>query len=506
MASYNTRLIVGGIFLFALVLRVWGVANAPLGLYVDEAALGYNSYSLLLTGRDEYAHAWPIFLRSFGTYTSALAVYFLTVPIALFGLSVVSVRLTAAVWGSLTVVAVYILARKLFKSKPPTIAVMSAIVLALSPTHVLFSRAFYESTLAVLLVTLALSAKLSHRPILSALMLSLSAYAYHPMRLVAGLIMVWRFNWTAMIVFGVTQIPLWYLSFLPGPNMRFTNLTWLSTVPVKGWVREYLSQYISYFNPRNLFWLGDPDPQRSVPNLSMFYFWQVIPWGLGMVYLARNYRRYFLLGWLLLVSPVAVALTHDPFSTLRVSILLVPTALVIGLGLCQRGWWKWLGVIISVVFLWRGMMIYLPQTRAVVWNYGYNHLFEYLVNQPLPSLVVVDKPVYILYLFYQSVDPKTVQALGAKQITDYYRDTSWQNYYHDPKVRFDPLVWEDDVTRPQIIAGNGLLINAGQAKEHFFSKEFEFIYRDQVLTAAYATHPDQKLESRKRDSEPGLRN
>ena len=277
--------------------------------------------------------------------------------------------------------------------------------------------------------------------------------------------------------------------------MRFTQLAWLSIIPAKDWLKEYLSQYISYFNPRNLFWLGDPDPQRSVPNLSMFYFWQVIPWGLGLAYIVRQFKKLTFLWLLLLISPMAAAITRDPFSTSRAIILLVPTALVIGLGLRQMGWWKWAGVFISVVLLWRGLAIYLPQTRYKEWNYGYRELFSYIANQESLALAVVDQPVYVLYLFYQKIDPRYVQSLGRNQIQNYYTDTKWVNYYHDLNVRFDPLIWEKDVYISQLIAGNGLLISPNQAQEHLFTKEFTFSYQNQILTAAYLTHPDQKLKS-----------
>ena len=37
----------------------------PSGFYVDEAAIGYNAFSLLKTGRDEFGMLLPSLLRSF---------------------------------------------------------------------------------------------------------------------------------------------------------------------------------------------------------------------------------------------------------------------------------------------------------------------------------------------------------------------------------------------------------------------------------------------------------
>ena len=42
------------ILILAAALRLFGLTRYPAGLNADEAALGYNAYSLLLTGRDEH--------------------------------------------------------------------------------------------------------------------------------------------------------------------------------------------------------------------------------------------------------------------------------------------------------------------------------------------------------------------------------------------------------------------------------------------------------------------
>ena len=41
------------IVVFAAVLRIWGIGQFPAGLNADEAAIGYNAYSLIQTGKDE---------------------------------------------------------------------------------------------------------------------------------------------------------------------------------------------------------------------------------------------------------------------------------------------------------------------------------------------------------------------------------------------------------------------------------------------------------------------
>jgi 4-amino-4-deoxy-L-arabinose transferase-like glycosyltransferase len=143
----------------AVILRFYQLGSVPVSPDWDETALGYNAYSILKTGRDEYGNFLPLTIRSFDDYKPPLYVY-LTVPsVALFGLSVWSTRLPSALMGVLAVVGVYFLAKELFgfgfqvgglKTKvnetgntltrnPQTIqpiALLSALLLALSPWHV----------------------------------------------------------------------------------------------------------------------------------------------------------------------------------------------------------------------------------------------------------------------------------------------------------------------------------------------------------------------------------
>src|SRR5512136_2620481 len=46
-------------------LRFAHLEQVPPSLHVDEAVNGYEAYSLLETGRDEWGNAWPITIRAF---------------------------------------------------------------------------------------------------------------------------------------------------------------------------------------------------------------------------------------------------------------------------------------------------------------------------------------------------------------------------------------------------------------------------------------------------------
>src|SRR5258706_11914127 len=84
------------IFLFGLLIRIWGGNVFPPALNWDEVSHGYNAYSLLKTGRDEWGVAMPTIFRAFGDYKLPVYVY-LTIPVN------ANPRLPSMIFGSLSI-------------------------------------------------------------------------------------------------------------------------------------------------------------------------------------------------------------------------------------------------------------------------------------------------------------------------------------------------------------------------------------------------------------------
>lgn len=454
------------ILVVSLLVRLYQLPSVPVGFYVDEAAQGYNAYLLLTTGRDEHNHVLPLYLQSFGTYPPALFAYFATVPIKLFGLSVFSVRLTSAVIGSVTVLVFAILCQFVFSRRSAFL--LGGLLLAINPTHVLFSRGIHEPTLGLLIFLLGVTFLYRRCWTRGLLLLSLSTYAYQPQRLIVyplilGLVFLFRKKpILPLILFGLTQLP----NLLLGPSARLSALSWW---PTPHPIREFLSQYLAYFSPRNLFWLPDPDLQRSLPQLSVFYSWLIIPfvWGIPKI------KKHAFIILLLLVSPLAAALTRDPFSTSRASPFLIPLNLIILAGLLKKPKLGAVLLIISTVWLYRSLFVLLPLERYQAWNYGYETIFASLKSTPLPIVVDTSSgPVYILYLFFTKA-----QALPAN-------------------VSFRSLVWSQDIYKKQIIVATPLSVSPNQAQEHFLQPLMS-VYSPghQIVLTAYSTDPVAKCHS-----------
>jgi len=176
------------ILIIALVLgaflRLWQLADVPNGLTWDEAAIGYNAYSILKTGKDEHGAFLPIIFKSFGDYKPGLYIY-LTVPaVAIFGMNEFAVRFPSAIIGVLAILGVYLLTSELFSAVIASKAQQSsnsslrgtpwqshstkiygfeiqpwdfaALALAISPWHVHFSHGAWEVNVFSTLIIFAL--------------------------------------------------------------------------------------------------------------------------------------------------------------------------------------------------------------------------------------------------------------------------------------------------------------------------------------------------------------
>src|SRR3989344_9236296 len=150
------------VILLAAFLRLYKLGSYP-ALNADEAAIGYNAYSLLQTCKDEHGNAWPIHFQSFNDYKPGLYFYLVMPFVKILGLNEWSVRLPNAIVGIATVYLIYIFVVELFKKEStgngeqfnePLLALISAFMLAVSPWHLHFSRGGWEANVATFLMLL----------------------------------------------------------------------------------------------------------------------------------------------------------------------------------------------------------------------------------------------------------------------------------------------------------------------------------------------------------------
>lgn len=373
------------ILLLAATLRLWRLSDYPAGLNADEAALGYNAYSLVLTGRDEHGHPWPINLESFGDFKPAGYAYLLIPFIQILGLTEFALRLPSAVFGLLSVLFIYLLAKEIFTDLNAQLfghlglEDLAAFTLAISPWHIHFSRGAWEVNVATTLVLISTWAfvRWLKRPQLiwlgaSALAFALSMYTYQSARVIAPLI-------------GIGLIILYWRDLIKYPKQILVNALWLAvllsplgyslvtsdavsrlsgvglladTGPLRRveqlrgqheqwnsplsrllhnrpliYTIQFLSNYTDHFSGDFLFINGDEISRNRVPETGLLYLTDFILLVLGFAFLIRLQNRFLALIWLwLLIAPVAAAFTFQIPHALRAQALVIPLTLLVSAG------------------------------------------------------------------------------------------------------------------------------------------------------------------------------
>jgi len=172
--------------LFALIMlagifaRVYQFGIVPGDINQDEAFAGYEAYSIMKYGIDTAGYKYPVYLTAWGSGMNALESYLMIPFIVLFGLKVWVIRLPQVIAAILSLPAVYFLVKRLVDRKA---AILSMLMLAICPWHIILSRWGLESNLApaLLLFGLLFFVKGLEKPkylLLSAFMYGLSLYCY----------------------------------------------------------------------------------------------------------------------------------------------------------------------------------------------------------------------------------------------------------------------------------------------------------------------------------------
>jgi len=123
------------ILLLAFFLRFWRLSSIPPGLYPDVAVNGTDAIKSLNTGK------FPVFYPA-NNGREGLFINLIVFSFYLFGISIWSIRVVAALFGFLTVLGIYLLVKELFNQK---IALFASFFLAVCFWHLNFSRVGFRA-------------------------------------------------------------------------------------------------------------------------------------------------------------------------------------------------------------------------------------------------------------------------------------------------------------------------------------------------------------------------
>ncbi|MBM3205315.1 glycosyltransferase family 39 protein [Candidatus Shapirobacteria bacterium] len=436
--SFWPNLLLVLILLLAAFLRLWNLAHYPSGLNADEAAIGYNAYSLLETGKDEHGDPWPIHFKSFGDYKPGLYFYLVLPLVKLLGLNIWAVRLPAALLGILSVLLIMLLTKEIFREKflANRFSLWAGFFLAISPWHLHFTRGGWESGSALFLMLLAvwLFFKGLSKPgffVSSVLVFCLSMYTYHSARLVVpllflGLMIFYRqkifFKKNLKIIVIAVLVGLLFLAPLvkdflgpagvsrfsgvglfsdEGPFWRTNELRGQHPNPYTPEVRllhnrlfayglAFVENWLDHFNGNFLFVAGDVIERSRVPETGQMYLFDILFlfFGFYFLLLKRPPHWRFVLLWLV-VAPVAAAMTFQTPHALRANNMIVPLLLLSSYGIVHLIDWfvnkkKTLKIILTIflflVIPWNlarylhEYYVHYAQTYPGAWEQGFEQL------------------------------------------------------------------------------------------------------------------------------------
>lgn len=468
---YKVYIALIAIVILAFSLRFYKFTEDPPALNWDEASIGYNAYSILKTGKDEWNQAFPVHFKAYGEYKLPVQIYTSIPGIYFFGLNEFGVRITPVVYGTLTVLVMFFLGKVLFESE--LVGLSAAFLLGISPWHIQLTRASFESSLATFWVVLGIwfavkGFKDQKWFFLSMVPFALSVFTYNSARIFTpiflfSILLIYKVKFLkakkivliSLLFFLVLLIPL--APFLlsgersaryklvsvtddPGLIPRINENRGHSKLPQPlprlvhnkiTYVAFYFSRnYLAHFTPQFLLISGAPHKQHHVQNMGELYYFQApfLLLGLYALFRLKNPFKGLLFAWLFLAF-VPVAVTNDSIPHALRTLIAAPFyQLVSGLGfIFSLRWYKKWGrtvkvfsVLILVViigisigwYLYNYYIIY-PKAYSRDWQYGYKQVVDYIGKHQSEYDEIVFTRHYgephMFTLFYLNYDPVKYQ-------------------------------------------------------------------------------------------------
>jgi len=501
--------------LLGTVLRFYQLSTFPVSLNLDEVAIGYNAYSILETGKDEFGTSFPLAFRSHDDYKAPLYIYLTTIPIYFFGLNAFAVRFISASVGGLSVLLTYFLTQELVKKKSHKyLPLLTSFLLAISPWHLQYSRPAFEVNLATFLIIVGVWAYLKglKKPVywfVSAVSFALSLYAYHSTKVFVplfALVLAWhakkelrtnvKYLGGGIIIFALLVLPLLPLSFSEQGQLRFKGTNIFNTptlvdlnreLKIDQWRkgREYqaklfhnevivgtqvfLRGYFSHFSYELLFFGESGPPKNYTPNVGLLYLWELpfIVLGLYALFRSKYKYRFLILGWILL-SPIASGLTWDYPSITRITIMLPTWQILTAIGLYKTydylaTRWRIFFTLVMVPIIGFFFLLYLhnyyriaPLLYAEAWQSGYPEAVEYAQkHKDEVNKVIVSTALrqpQNFFAFYSHYEPKTyIEVDGGTKSGGFEENGNAFGKYEFKAIDWNPNKLEQDILYVDLI-------------------------------------------------------
>ena len=500
------------ILVFAFVIRIWLIDQVPPSLNWDEVSHGYNAYSVLKTGRDEWGVHLPHIFRAYGDYKLPVYIYLTVVSEFFFGINTLAVRLPSVLAGTISVLFTYLLVNKLFNREK--IALISALLLAIEPWDLFLSRIALEANVALSLIIagvyflLAGLKKKNYLLVAGVILLGLSVWTYNSARIFVPLLLaaiafiykseikeivrqnrlVFTISLLFMIIFFVPMFT--QLSQITG-TARYENVQILDqgatgkiielrknspfgkaitrAVYNKAtyFVANFAVNYARHFSPGFLYSKGGDNYQFSIPNTGLLYFVNIPFFLLGLWVFFKSHCKEkqgrLIILWLIL-APIASSFTRESPHALRAIVMLPIPMLLTSLGIShvlKNGYNSKLIMTVLAITLFISFTDYFHKytsdyrvNYSWTWQYGYDQAVTKIkTNYDNYEKFVITKKYgepHEFLLFYWPWDPSRYQ----KEDKVRYFQSNW--YWVD---NFDKFYFVNDWDIPK--TGSRFILESG---------------------------------------------
>lgn len=443
------------IVFLAFFLRFYQLGTFPQVFNRDEAAIGYNAYTILTSGRDEFGIKLPLVFRSFGDYKMPLYIYLVVPCLKLFGVNEFSVRFPSALFGSLTVFIIYLLVKEITKRNLP--ALLASLFLAITPFHLHYSRLAFEANVALFLFFLGVYLFFIglRKPVIlifSSIGFVLSLFCYFSpyfFVLPTAIFLIVFYLQELKKQVNKIYLTIFFIVILAGfllalkttilANSAKTNISifkdrliWeemaksrsehqRNSLLVKLFDNQYvfygkklIGNYLASYSADFLFLKGGNHPWHAIPQNGNLYLVDAIFFLIGLYALFRggNKKEFFFL-FLLLLMPIPSAITTDAPHTTRLLgflvVLVILTAYGVSFLLEKFPFKKITSMVVLVIYLYlfgfflQAYLIHFPKNYAPLWFYGLKEAVDFIKqNQDRYDQIIIDNnDAYIYLLFYQ---------------------------------------------------------------------------------------------------------
>lgn len=431
------------ILFLALGLRVYKLDSIPPSISWDEAAVGYNGWVIANYGRDEYGKFFPIYFRSFADDKHPVHIYITALSEKLLGLNEFATRFPSAIFGTLNVLLIFLLARQLFNNQ--FIGLSAALFLAISPYNIHFSRFNHEANFALFFLMLGLlffyySFRKGYFLPFSLLSFAICFITYHPSKVIVSVLLITlltlyiqrilknRKNLAISLLVGLFFAIVIILNpqllgiarvgqtSLGKEAVEKTKLFQLTRNELLGRIHLTAIQYSWHFTQEYLFIIGDKNPRLS-SQTGEFYKIDAIFLFLGLLYLIykRSKPSLILLTWAF-VAPLPSALVAEAPHAARAMFMMGSWHLISAAGLyfviniVRKPIFKYVLVASVLVTLSYYLFNYLnyyygeyAKRYAIEWQYGMKQIVEFVGEHPEYNQVFmtdVRSQPYIFFLYY----------------------------------------------------------------------------------------------------------